>query len=61
MLVTREYLGNVSSTLEILVGSPSTPYYAQSGVRRSLASALSAGLEGVMERVADYSVDNNGA
>ena len=60
MLVTWEDPGNVSSTLEILAVSVSTPYSARSSVHQSLEGALSVGLEGVEEHVVNSSFNNNG-
>ena len=52
--------GNTASTISLLAGSSSTPYFAQFSVHRSLAGALTTGLGVVVECVADYLVDNIG-
>ena len=58
MLVTREDPGNASTSLSNLA---STPSFATSIMGRSSSFAPSPGLEGVAERIADYSVHNKGA
>ena len=61
MLGTRECPRNVASTSSLVSNPTSTPSSAASVMGRSTLVAPSAGLEGVVEHVADYSMDNNGA
>ena len=61
MPVTWEDSGNVASTSALVSNPSSTPSSTTSVVGWSASTTPSAGLEGVAERVADYSMEKKGA